>query len=387
MAQNNICNCTEPSPCSVCGSNVNTSGVPFGQTEANLVYMDKVYSHNKAAACPILEAVPADTEWIIETVLSADGCGAVCTDRNCVEVCGSKIYVCCNCGSQGDLTITADAVFTVTKSYVVVNGIELTDGTLTAADVTVDGIAVDTLTQNGNRYTASTGSLISQTSRKRCMELGLPSKNFFLITGAGPWTFRGTIVLEGTVNTGGKSGCFRMRFTTPEAGIAVTGESTFAVPKLALPCAVDGASPTIGFGFTSQAYVLNPTVTAAAGESGAVTLSLAASLVLQPQLNVEVVRRTLFCLNACEAIMPCDGTEEACTADMADDCGCNPVRMCRCGTAGTATITDDVCDNAAASCGTESCGEKSDSGCACSGSVRRAVPDAYQWLGCSGCSW
>ena len=39
-----------PKLCSVCGPNVNTEDVLFSAREANLVYMDKVYSYNKAEA-------------------------------------------------------------------------------------------------------------------------------------------------------------------------------------------------------------------------------------------------------------------------------------------------------------------------------------------------
>lgn len=387
MAQNyNMNSRTFPSFCSVCGPNINTDDVPFGQTEANLVYMDKVYSYNKTTACPILEIIPAGTEWVTEIILKAGESGGECSCESCRGGCNGcnnhNCVCCCNCGgSSSDITLTPDAVFTVARSYVLVNSVELADGTLTAADVTVDGIAVDTLDQAGNRYVATTGNLITQTNRERCQELGLPSKNFFLITGAGPWTFRGTVVLEGTVNTGGRTVCFQTRFTTPDVGIAVTGESTFAVRKLALPCSVNGVSPTIGFGFTGQAYVLNPTITAVAGEGGTVTLTLAGSLALQPQLNIEVVRRTLFCLNACEAMLPCDGTEAAYAFEATEeDCEWPPAPACRCGTAVTPANNPDLCDTSL------QC--NFDNNCGCNPEETRPhAPDAYQWMGCSGCSW
>ena len=58
-----------PKLCSVCGPNVNTEDVLFSAREANLVYMDKVYSYNKATACPILHAISAETDWTTELVL------------------------------------------------------------------------------------------------------------------------------------------------------------------------------------------------------------------------------------------------------------------------------------------------------------------------------
>ncbi len=384
MAQNSIGNCAGSNLCGICGPSIDTSDVPFGQTEANLVYMDKVYAYDKASACPILETIPATTEWITETILTpAENREDCICGRNSVNMgCGGGCTCCCTCGS--DCTITADAVFNITKSYVIVSGITLADGTLTVADVTVDGTAVDSLTQAGGRYTAEVGSLITKINRRICNELSLPSKNFFLITGAGPWTFNGAVVLEGTVNTGGKTCCFVISFRTPEAGIAITGESTFAIPKLALPCSVGGVSPTIGFGFTGKAYVLSPEITATAGENGAVTLSLAGSLVLQPQLNAEVVRKTLFCLNACEAALPCDGTEAAYELDAEDDCTCRQAPICRCGTVGISGSAQETCGGATATSGGSSIGGFD---CGCGSTGNTSFPDAYQWLGCSGCSW
>ncbi|MBE6030514.1 MAG: hypothetical protein E7225_02810 [Clostridiales bacterium] len=321
--QNYSSGCCEPCICSTCGTNVDLKDIPFALTDTNLVYMDKVYSYNKSMACPILEPIDTATEWVTEVMLGAAEenlvfeCG--CGER---RSCGNNRKKHCNCGNCGcECTLGGDAVFNITRSYVLVTGLELEEGTLTEGNVTVDGVAVDSVVQAGNRYTAETANLIEKTGIERCRETGLPTKNFFLVTGAGPWTVRGTIVLEGTVNTGGKTCCFQARFTTPDEGITVTGDSTFAVQKLALPCSVGGVSPVIGFGFTGTVNVLNPGITVTV-EGTTVTLGITGALALQPQINVEVVRRTLFMMQGREAIIPCDGTEASFAGNPAEECEC-----------------------------------------------------------------
>lgn len=380
MTQNsNSRSCCGTSLCSVCGTNINTEDVDFSRTEANLVYMDKVYSYNKATACPILQSFTVTDAWSTELILKENENSDCDCDRcNCGCNCGCNR----NCGCE--CTLTAEAVFTVTRSFVLVSSLTLPNGALVANDVTVDGIAVDSLTQRGNRYIATTDNLITQVNRKRCQELGLPSKNFLLITGAGPWIFRGTIVLEGTVNTGGKTCCFQARFTTPDAGFTIGGESTFAVPKLSLPCSINGVSPTIEFSFTGLIYVLNPQLTVRQN-NGNLILNLTGSLAVQPQLNVEVVRRTLFCIQACEGILPCDGTETAFELDSDDDdCTWPPSPACRCGTKASPLNDADICDRSV------SCSFEDDSrSCNCTGGETREEREnnGFQWNGCNGCSW
>ena len=192
-----------PSLCSVCGPNVNTEDLLFSAREANLVYMDKVYSYNQATACPILASVTTDETWTTELTLESirsncgcnDGCGCSegcgCGNSGCGSGCncGSQRanIICCNCSTANGCTLTSDATFTITRSYVLVQSLNLNTGVLAAGNVTVDGTAVDSLTQTGNRYTATTENLVGTTSRERCKDLGLPSKHFFLISAPGPW--------------------------------------------------------------------------------------------------------------------------------------------------------------------------------------------------------
>ncbi|PWM67977.1 MAG: hypothetical protein DBX38_02675 [Eubacteriales Family XIII. Incertae Sedis bacterium] len=387
-----------PKLCSVCGPNVNTEDVLFSAREANLVYMDKVYSYNKATACPILHAIAPDTDWTTELVLESVkddcdcdcGCGNGCSGNSgCGCGCGgrSSRRGCCCCNCDSGCTLTSEAVFNITRSYVLVQSLALEDDTLTEDNVTVDGVAVDTLTKVGNKYTATTDNLVNETGRERCRELGLPSKHFFLITGAGPWQLTAVIVLEGTVNTAGRTCCFQAKFrtTTP---ITVDDTSTLAIPKLALPCSVNGVSPTINFSFGGIVYVLNPTITATCTDDNC-TLALSGSLAVQPQVNAEVVRRTLFCVDACEGMLPCDGTEAAYELDTDDDCTWPPAPACRCGTAPTPSNDPDICDTSIV------CDFDNDNRpCNCVGGEQDERPrpprpggnGGVQWNGCNGCS-
>lgn len=394
-----------PKLCSVCGPNVNTEDVLFSAREANLVYMDKVYSYNKATACPILHAIAEGTEWTTELVLESikddcdcgcdNGCGCGCNQGcggNCGCGCGGgrpprRGCCSCCCGDSG-CTLTSDAVFNITRSYVLVQSLGLGDEVLTAADVTVDGVAVDSLTKVGNKYTATTDNLVNETARERCKDLGLPSKHFFLINNAGPWQLTATIVLEGTVNTAGKTCCFQAKFKTASP-ITVNDTSTLAIPKLALPCSINGVSPTINFSFGGIVYVLNPNITASCTDDNC-TLTLEGSLAVQPQVNAEVVRRTLFCVDACEGMLPCDGTEAAYELDADDDCTWPPAPACRCGTAPTPSNDPDICDTSIV------CNfDDDDKPCNCTGSEnderpgrppRPGRPGGAQHGSCSGCN-
>lgn len=391
-----------PSLCSVCGPNVNTKDLNFSAREANLVYMDKVYSYNQATACPILAALTTDANWTTELVLEGipGGCGQPCSCGNAPAAgcscgnppapaygCGGSMpgIVCCcstGAGNGSGFTLTSDAVFTVTRSYVLVQSLEQNAGALTAANVTVDGVAVDSLTQNGSRYTAETANVVGTTARERCSNLGLPSKHFFLINAPGPWQLAATIVLEGTVNTGGKTCCFQAKFKTPTAALPVVGASTIAIPKLALPCTVNGVSPTIHFSTSGIVHVLNPKITATCTD-GNCTIALTGSLAVQPQIHAEVVRRTLFCLDACEGMLPCDGTEAAFELESDEDCEWPPAPACGCGSAPTPANNAALCDRSPV------CSfEKED--CGCGGAPSNgtpALPDCFQWNGCNGCNW
>ena len=313
-------------PClgSRCGTNIDSDSMTFSAPKSNLVYMDKVYSYNKTESCPLLLPLTTTPATYTATLSANDPC--------------------CSCGDGCGVDLTSS--FVATNAYVIPEQF-LLNGTLTPAQVTVNGLPVDTVTEENGQYVASTAGLITQIQRNCCMEYGLPTKAFFLASAVGPWAIRLRIVVEGTVTTGGKSCCFHAEFTNSgDTFVALpdTSVSNFAIPKLSLPCAVNGVAPTIRFQFGASAQILNPTLTVAsdpaAGTSVASNLILNGTLVISPTMSIEVVRKSLFCVTACEAVLPCDGTEEALAAGQADDddgtdpfapdcsCGCQNNSLC-----------------------------------------------------------
>lgn len=327
-----------PSLCSVCGPNINTEDVNFTRKEANLVYMDKVYSYNKASSCPLLHVLQGrcmefTTKLRLEPIDDDCDCGG----RGCHGCC-------CCCQPVNTCELRSDAVFTVTRSYVLVKSLDLRPRSLDESDVTIDGVEVDDLDEIGRQFVASANTAIVETSKSRCSDLGLPTKNFFLIRGAGPWIFRGTIVLEGTVNTGGRTCCFQAKFETPDRGLQIDGTSTFAVPKLAIPCIAGGIAPVIRFNFTGKVFILNPEIIMDMRDSDRICTVLG-SLAVEPEVNVEVSRRTLFCIDACEGLLPCEGTEAAFELDDdEDDCTWPPAPACICGTVLSPENDPHICD-------------------------------------------
>jgi len=370
-------------PClgSRCGTNIDSDSMTFSAPKSNLVYMDKVYSYNKTESCPLLLPLTTTPATYTATLSANDPC--------------------CSCGDGCGVDLTSS--FVATNAYVIPEQF-LLNGTLTPAQVTVNGLPVDTVTEENGQYVASTAGLITQIQRNCCMEYGLPTKAFFLASAVGPWAIRLRIVVEGTVTTGGKNCCFKAEFVN-NAGTFValpdTAVSNFAIPKLSLPCAVNGVAPTIRFQFGAMAQFLNPTLTvdAAATPGGPVasSLVLGGTLVISPTMSAEVIRKSLFCITACEAMLPCDGTEEALaiaqdddgdTCDpFAPDCACGsstvpvsntPVNApeircggsCNGGCGGGQTVTGGC----GGSCGCNSCGDPQ----AASGNTIITRPGSYQ---------
>ena len=346
-----------------CGTNIDSDNMTFSAPKSNLVYIDKVYSYNKVESCPLLLALTTTPTTYTATLSANDPCCA------CGDGCG----------------VDSTSSFVVTNAYAIPEQF-LLNGTLTSSQVTVNGLAVDSISGENGQYVASTANLIGQIQRNCCMEYGLPTKTFFLASAVGPWAIRLRIVVEGTVTTGGKNCCFKAEFVN-NAGTFValpdTSVSNFAIPKLSLPCSTNGVAPTIRFQFGAMAQILNPTLTvdstATPGASVSSSLVLGGTLVITPTMSAEVIRKSLFCITACEAMLPCDGTEEALaiaqdddgdTCDpFAPDCACGsstvpvsntPVNTpeIRCGGScgGSCGCGQTVSDSCGGGCGCPSCG-------------------------------
>jgi len=363
--------------CQVCGPSINTEDIEFSRKEPNLVYMDKVFSYNQATSCPILQSLNTDnnnftTKLIIKDTINGCGCdGHRGWDHN--HGCGNDGWGCgdsnwddCDCDCDCDdgcggsrpnrrnrrsrrnnnfFRLDPDAVFNIDRSYVLVESFQLSRcARLCADDITADGICVDSLDFLNGQFTATTTDLIPQLSKDRCLDLGLPTKAFVLVTAAGPWTYRATFVLEGTVNTDGRTCCFQAKFKSDGAPLSVNSNCTsnFGLPKVSFPCTVSGIAPVINFTFTGKVNMLNPEI-CINFDNGRLGIELDTMLAIEPKINLEVVRRSLFCIDACEGMLPCDGTEASFETDE-EDCTWPPPPACRCGNSPSPEADKDICD-------------------------------------------
>ena len=203
------------------------------------------------------------------------------------------------------------------------------------SQVLLDGKTVDSVRFENDRYIVGASSIIPKIQSKICEEEGLPTKAFFLLRNVCNWEFRATIVIEGTVNTGGRTCCFRAKIRNNENEPPITVPSgccsNFAIPDLAIPCPVNGNSPEITFRFGGKIKLVNPELKVKCGrrrpnqngcpefikpDSEECSLTLKTTVAIEPTVHVQVVRRTLFVIDAKEGIMPCGQRE-----DSSDFCG------------------------------------------------------------------
>lgn len=318
MSQNKSGSCLRRrSDClgNVCGVNLETEDMHFTPKKPNLVYMDKVFSYNNAVGCPMV--VPIDTGGDNASLYS------------------TKLTLCqnnCNCGCSCGTELNSSSQFTVEESMVLVEAFRLTGG-ITAPQVTVDGYAVDSITQYGNQFVAQTANLIPNIQKDRCLAAGLPTKGFFLITGAAPWAYKAKFILKGTVTTNGVSREFCLEITmnpnSPETALPADRTTNFVVNNLSLPCTIKGMSPVIRFQFGAHAQLQNPQLTISCTSAGGETtcqscvcnIALSGNVIFEPTIQTEVVRTSLFCVEAHEAKIPCQGSmEEYLESDTDEDC-------------------------------------------------------------------
>ena len=290
-----------------CGTNIDTEGIEFTNQQSNLMLIDKVFSFNKDTASPILFNLNTSGSNFI-TELTLDGC---------------SLFPC---------TLSSNAVFEIDNSFVAVEFFNTRPpGNINASQVTLDGFPVDSVSFSNGQYTAVTTNVLPRVQKERCLNRNLPTKVFFLISDAGPWDLRATFVLEGTVNTNGRTCRFRLEISSapdaPNIMLPNGSLSSFAIPNLSLPCIIDGVAPTILFQFNAKVNLINPrlvvncsTMTTTAGVLGVDSLekhhccppcpevgsifdnpcrvSLVSAIAVEPVVHVETVRKTLFCVNA-----------------------------------------------------------------------------------------
>ncbi len=263
----------------------------------SMVYLNKVFTNLEARSCPLLGELIAGVQTFEQQLsfyepADENGCGCGCG---------------CGCGGSTCLDFDGDLNFVIDSTQVFVSDFNLeTPGDLTAADVTVNGVAVDALDFFNERYMASTNALMSQISNCACLERGVSTKAMLLIREAGPWVAKITIVIHGSVF--GCGGCKKFKLvmsTLDEVSIDIPGTSTFAVTDICLPCTTGGIAPIINFSFKAKASLLNPSIIVDTG-GGTCNVILTGALVTEPIAAIQVTRQTLFSIDAATVEQPCD---------------------------------------------------------------------------------
>lgn len=364
--------------CQTCGTNVDVDGVDFSSNQGNLVYMDKVFSFNEDTSCPLLYCLNTGGEnsgnYTAKLTLTDPGCNVVpCRlSRNAVFNI-EKSYVAVDYFntrapgniSSGQVTLDGECVDSVSYS----------NGQYTAKTACV---LPDILRQKciDNNLPSKVFFLICNAGpwdfRARYVLEGTVNSD------GRNCCFRAEIYnKQNTCNTSLPPGCL----------------SSFAIPNLSLPCSVDGIAPDIMFQFNANINLVNPQICLGGitnscnscnscnpccdpccnpcatpccapapctcsqccpppcnpcnpcntcnscnpcntcGSSAcpdSYSISLKATLAIEPTVHVETIRKTLFCVNACEALLPCQGSLVESLAEEEEDCDLN-APDCYCG--------------------------------------------------------
>lgn len=302
----------------------------------NFVYLNKIFYNDQESSSPIL--TPIDTtgeEFTQQLTISSNACGgsvAVAAGNvrqgNCGCGCGCSssaavTNVVSQCDCCCDFVITADTTFDITNAYVIVHSFVLAEAAeLAAEDVTVEGIPITTLTRNGNQYVGDLSGIMAEITRCACQSpcTNTCPGNFVMVTTDGPWELNATIVLEGTAYNSGPACQFKICYNTAEGTpLTVEGGASFAFCGVDIPCQISGISPSLVFDFDGCAKLLNPVITVASAD-GVCAPNLTGSLVVTPQLDLQVTRPSVFNLGACEVQMECDdlGQCNPCNPDHTD---------------------------------------------------------------------
>lgn len=436
----NLSNNQTGSSCSAGGSRtgvvsagVGSAGCRVGSGNVqNRVYLDKIFFDNEDLSCPIIAALTANAENFTQDLViggavqqsgcgcgsgscggsgcgcgnaggcgCSGGCGGNCSG-GCSGGCGCRS---CNTCSCCNFDINCSTKFTITNSCVVVNEIVLPQTRpLPASAVTVDGFPVSALYLQNGRYVADLSGIMPDITKCPCTPLdrhlcsgcGTCSPcnitcdndgHFFLAEAGGPWEVSLTIVLEGTVSNGKQNCNFKLTLKTRNdvSGsfpITVTGSSNFAMYCVEIPCQTNGIAPSLVFDFNACGVLLNPTLEveseATEGCADAVSVVLTSNLVLTPGIHLQVVRPTLFALQADEINTCCDDLGQCAGVESCGACSQN----CEC-PSGQQNIGSSGQNRPQTQTSSGTCGSVRNTGstCRCSGSANvgiRRLPSACQ---------
>ncbi len=312
---------------------MNCQGTPTIRPDSNLVYLNKIYFSDSQVSCPILYALTTTPETFTQQITfgqpqnSFSGCS-----------CG------CGCGCSGccDFTLTETSTFTITDSRIVVTAFNLSaDAQFVAEEVTIDGFPVTELQLVSGQYVADLSGIMEDITECPCTagriaschcmpddRCNIPCENggrFFLAQVPGPWVLGATIILEGTVSNGARTCTFRLCLRTipgDEGGITIPGTDNFAMYCVEIPCQTNGITPALVFDFSACASLLNPVLTVT-GTGETAEVSLTTTLVISPEINLQVTKPALFQLNATEVDMECDNVGQCdwCNPNCGPNCG------------------------------------------------------------------
>ncbi len=352
----------------------------------NLVYLNKIYDDRRDTSCPLLynlQTTPATFTQQLNiggrvqrqscscgcngTCGCNGGCGGNCRNACCNDCCGGCNDCCCN------FALSENSVFEIDNTYIVIKSFRLSSAAnLAASDITVDGFAVSDLSVSpAGQHVAGLSGIMDQITKCPCAAKPvtctcLPTDNcnlqcdndghFFLAQVPGPWVLEATIVLEGTVRDGGAACQFKLCMDTVQGvatdALLIPGSNNFALYCVEIPCQTSGISPTLIFDFDACASLMNPelTVTCTGTEC---SVNLNATLVLTPEIHLQVTKPALFNLNATEVPVACDNIGQCDPCSISNEscgCGCGCARERDCGCA-------HDCE----------CGANTASGCGCEG--------------------
>lgn len=305
----------------------------------SLVYLNKIYYDAEQTSCPILFSLTTAADTFTQELTfgqsgRSNGCG-----------CGCGCSSCCSCNNGCgccDFALNGNTTFRVTDSRIAVTGFSLsTDTVFTAGDVTVDGFPVTSLTLMNGQYVADLSGIMEEITHCPCTSASfgchcMPKDHcnidcendgsFILAQVPGPWVLGAAIILEGTASNGSRTCSFRLCLRTiagaEDPGILIPGSDNFALYCVEIPCQTAGISPNLLFDIDACASLLNPVITPVCTEEGC-TVTLNATLVITPEINLKVTKPALFNLNASEVSVSCDNVGQCDLCNQEESC-CSP---------------------------------------------------------------
>ena len=316
-------------------------GSVSGNGTQNRVFLNKIFYEKREDSCPLIYNLLTDEANFTQTLTLGGGNGRS----------GSCGYGCsCGCGCSGSgNAINCDSRFTVTNSCVTVNSFRLAAAAdFNAENVTIDGFNITNLDYEDGRYIADLSGIMPEITRCPCAPVdrhicggcgtarSCPGTcgsdgHFFLAETDGTWEAMITVVLEGYVTTNGRSCDFKLTCKSRNnTFVAIPGSNNFAVNCAVIPCQVQNISPSILFDFDACGVILNPQITVSDSTSGcedAINLTINGNLVVTPNIFIQVIRPSLFELNARELAIPCDDVGQCddynSLSDNVGGCGCS----------------------------------------------------------------